>query len=67
MTDTSRQKDQRADTRIEQLINEIADAVFPPIFKGDTSTIIHCANPILRDLLGDFAKEIQRASIEGEW
>lgn len=53
-------------SKIEQIADEIGDAVFPPIkhchasYKDDRSQS-------LAGMLMEFALEVKRASLEGEW
>lgn len=54
-------------TRIEQLANEIADTIVPIEQTGHGQYVVDGRNPRIRDLLLRFAKEVQRASIEGDW
>lgn len=51
-------------TKIEQLADEIAKYVYPPQGEDDASAIPRQA---LAGTIMEFALEIKRAAIEGEW
>jgi hypothetical protein len=58
-------------TQIEQLAEQIAELVYPAertnFGMGTSSFTVPGENPALQRLLLEFAREVQRASIEGEW
>lgn len=55
------------ETKIQQIINEIADTVFPPERQDQNTWVVSGRNPCLRNLLTEFVLEIKRAAIEGEF